>query len=171
MDLSEKANQPMVFENLTIVFNGEIYNFQTLREELKILGYVFETTGDTEVILIGYKEWREKIVDKLNGMFAFVIYDSATKEIFCSRDRLGVKPLYYYWKDDVLEICSQLRPMHKNKNISDIAISMYLDCAYIPSPYSIYNDVYKLQPGHNLKINLNTNNIEIFQYWDLNNDL
>jgi asparagine synthase (glutamine-hydrolysing) len=167
MDLSEKAHQPMVFENLTIVFNGEIYNFPALREELKELGYTFETTGDTEVILKGYNEWKAKIVDKLNGMFAFVIYDAETKEIFCSRDRLGVKPLYYYWKDGVLEICSQLRPMHENKKISHAAISIYLDCTYIPSPYSIYEDVYKLQPGHNLKINLNTGNIELFQYWDL----
>ena len=167
LDLDVRSHQPMNFENLTIVFNGEIYNFQEIKKELLTLGYTFNTSGDTEVLLKGYKEWGEGIVPKLNGMFAFAIYNPATRKIFCSRDRLGVKPFYYSWKEGKFEICSQLRPISQNKVINEDAISMYLDCTYIPSPYTIYKDVYKLSPGNNLEIDLNTQKITIKEYWNL----
>lgn len=167
LDLDVRSHQPMQFEDFTIVFNGEIYNFQDIKEELVALGYAFNTTGDTEVLLQGYKEWGEAIVPKLNGMFAFAIYDSSSRKIFCSRDRLGVKPFYYSWKEGKFEICSQLRPIRQNKVINEDAISMYLDCTYIPSPYSVYKDVYKLPPGNNLVIDLNTRKFTIKEYWNL----
>lgn len=166
IDLDLRSNQPMQFEDLTIVFNGEIYNFETIRAELKALGYQFTTSGDTEVLLKGYKEWGEGIVPKLNGMFAFSIYNATTKKIFCSRDRLGVKPFYYYWKDGDFEICSQLRPIHENKQINEEAVSIYLDCTYVPSPYTIFKDIYKLPPGNNLEIDLTTKKLSIKPYWD-----
>lgn len=168
LDLDVRSNQPMQFENFIIVFNGEIYNFQEIKRELMDLGYAFSTTGDTEVLLKGYKEWGENIVPKLNGMFAFAIYDSLTRKIFCSRDRLGVKPFYYSWKDGNFEICSQLRPMSQNKQINEEAVSMYLECTYVPSPFTIYQDVFKLPPGHNLVIDLNTRKLSIKEYWNLN---
>ena len=99
LDLDVRSHQPMQFEEFTIVFNGEIYNFQEIKKELSDLGYIFNTTGDTEVLLKGYIEWGESIVPKLNGMFAFAIYNASTRKIFCSRDRLGVKPFYYSWKE------------------------------------------------------------------------
>ncbi len=167
LDLDVRSHQPMNFENLTIVFNGEIYNFQEIKKELLTLGYTFNTSGDTEVLLKGYKEWGEGIVPKLNGMFAFAIYNPATRKIFCSRDRLGVKPFYYSWKEGKFEICSQLRPISQNKVINEDAISMYLDCTYIPSPYTIYKDVYKLSPGNNLEIDLSTQKFTIKEYWNL----
>jgi asparagine synthase (glutamine-hydrolysing) len=167
LDLDVRSHQPMQFEELTIVFNGEIYNFQDIKKELIVLGYAFNTTGDTEVLLKGYKEWGESIVQKLNGMFAFAIYDATRKKIFCSRDRLGVKPFYYFWKEGKFEICSQLRPISQNKVINEDAVSMYLDCTYIPSPYTIYKDVYKLPPGNNLEIDLKTQKITIKEYWNL----
>lgn len=167
LDLDVRSHQPMNFENLTIVFNGEIYNFQEIKKELLTLGYTFNTTGDTEVLLKGYKEWGEGIVPKLNGMFAFAIYNAATRKIFCSRDRLGVKPFYYSWKEGKFEICSQLRPISQNKVINEAAISMYLDCTYIPSPFTIYKDVYKLPPGNNLEIDLSTQKFTIKEYWNL----
>ncbi|HLF51303.1 asparagine synthase (glutamine-hydrolyzing) [Flavobacterium sp.] len=167
LDLDVRSHQPMQFEDFTIVFNGEIYNFQEIKKELMDLGYAFNTTGDTEVLLKGYKEWGEGIVPKLNGMFAFAIYNAATRKIFCSRDRLGVKPFYYFWKDGQFEICSQLRPMSQNKQLNEEAISMYLDCTYVPSPFTIYQDVYKLSPGNNLEIDLNTQKITIKEYWNL----
>lgn len=167
LDIDERSHQPMQFEDLTIVFNGEVYNFQDIKLELELLGYTFNTSGDTEVLLKGYKEWGENIVPKLNGMFAFAIYDSTSQKIFCSRDRLGVKPFYYTWQNGKFEICSQLRPISQDKLINDEAISIYLDCTYIPSPYSIYKDVYKLPSGNNLEIDLNTQTFTVKEYWNL----
>lgn len=168
LDLDERSNQPFRYKNLTIVYNGEIYNFKDIREELEDLGYSFQTTSDTEVLLKGFDAWGEQVLDKLNGMFAFAIYDSKNQEVFCARDRLGVKPFYYYWKDGQFEICSQLQPlMNKNSKVSSEAVSIYLSTGYVPSPFSILEDVYKLQPGCSLSIDLKKKSKEIKKYWDL----
>lgn len=169
IDLDERSNQPMQFGKYTIVYNGEIYNYKDVRQELITLGCDFETESDTEVILKGYALWGKDVVPKLNGMFSFVIHDAALNNLFCSRDRLGVKPFYYYWKDGYFEICSQLRPIvcDKSLEINDEAVSLYLDLKYIPSPYTIFNDVYKLRPGNSLEVNLNTKEIQISEYWNL----
>ena len=167
LDLDVRSNQPMEFESYSIVFNGEIYNFQEIRKELIDKGYLFTTTGDTEVLLKGFKEWGAAIVPKLNGMFAFAIYNTLNNQIFCSRDRLGVKPFYYSWNNGEFEACSQLRPICQHKKINEKAVSMYLDCTYIPSPYTIYEDVYKLPPGNNMIVDLNNNEIVIEEYWNL----
>ena len=167
LDLDERSNQPMSLEDYIIVFNGEIYNFQEIKDELSSLGHAFNTTGDTEVLLKAYQEWGQAAVPKLNGMFAFAIHDKVSNTLFCSRDRLGVKPFYYYWKDGMFEICSQLKPISENKTINKEAVSIYLDCTYVPSPYSIYNDVYKLPPGNNLIIDLDNKTHKVEEYWNL----
>lgn len=168
LDLDKRSNQPFQFENLYITYNGEIYNFEAIREELTVLGYAFETTSDTEVLIKGYSAWGKDLLPKLNGMFAFAIYDSLKNEIFCARDRLGVKPFYYSWKEGFFEMCSQLKPlMNKEKKISKEAVSIYLDCGYIPSPYSIFEDVYKLPPGKYLILDLNKKTKVIEEYWNL----
>ncbi|QKJ64453.1 asparagine synthase (glutamine-hydrolyzing) [Flavobacterium sp. M31R6] len=167
VDLDVRSNQPMQFEEFTIVFNGEIYNFAAIKEELIALGHTFRTTGDTEVLLKGYRQWGEKIVPKLNGMFAFAVYNATSNKLFCSRDRLGVKPFYFSWSNGKFEICSQLRPICQNKKLNEAAISMYLDCTYIPSPFTIFQDVHKLPPGNNLEIDLTTKRYSISKYWDL----
>jgi asparagine synthase (glutamine-hydrolysing) len=167
IDLDSRSNQPMQFENLHIVYNGEIYNFKPIKEELKTLGYYFTTSSDTEVLLKGYKEWGASLVPKLNGMFSFCIYDPSNQTVFCARDRLGVKPFYYYWQNGVFEICSQLRPLSEGKVLSSEAVSIYLDCGYIPSPYSIYKEVFKLPPGNIMTINLQKDELEIKEYWNL----
>lgn len=168
LDLDERSNQPMNFENLQIVFNGEIYNFLTIKEELIVLGYEFKTSSDTEVLLFGYKEWGAEIVPKLNGMFAFAIYDQILNKIFCARDRTGVKPFFYFWKEGQFEICSQLRPLFNSESaISEEAVSMYLDCGYVPSPFSILKDVYKLPPGNTMLIDLIAQTKTISEYWNL----
>lgn len=169
IDLESRSNQPMIFAQLMIVFNGEIYNYLSIKNELIAMGYQFDTTSDTEVLLKGFDAWGEKLVPKLNGMFAFVIYDKDKKTLFCSRDRLGVKPFYYHWRNGYFEICSQLRPMVSKAKINKEAISMYLECAYIPSPYTIYEDIHKLSPGYNLEIDLNTKVLKLSKYWDLTN--
>lgn len=168
LDLDERSNQPFEYERLVIVFNGEIYNFEEIRQELVKLNYQFETTGDTEVLLKGFHCWGVNVVEKLNGMFAFVIYDKKIDKLYVFRDRLGVKPLYYYWNNKgEFEICSQLRPISSNKKINSEAISIFLDCGYIPSPYSIFEDVFKLLPGCYLEIDLKKNVLVENRYWDL----
>ena len=171
LDLDKRSNQPMHFKNLTIIFNGEIYNYKDLKKELSSIGYKFKTTSDTEVILKSFFEWGPKFVNKLNGMFAMCIYDKNTKKIYCYRDRLGQKPFYYYWNNGIFEICSQLRPLAKNKTLSEKAISIYLDCGYIPSPLSIFNEVKKLDAGHVLIIDLINNSISNETYWTLVNSV
>lgn len=169
LDLDARSNQPYQFKNFTIVFNGEIYNFRDIRKNLVEKGYIFETTSDTEVLIKGYDAWGAGILDKLNGMFAFVIYDSYKEEIFAARDRLGVKPFYYYWKDGKFEICSQLQPLiNSESKISNDAVSIYLSTGYVPSPYSILENVWKLRPGHILRIDLKKRTKTIAKYWDLN---
>lgn len=168
LDLDERSNQPMERDGVYIVYNGEIYNFFPLKNELLKLGYDFNTTSDTEVLLVGYQCWGSEVLKKLNGMFSFAIYDTAKEMIFCARDRLGVKPFYYYWKDGQFEICSQVRPlMNSESRISEESVSIYLDCGYIPSPYSIIEDVYKLPPGNFMEIDLKNGTKNINEYWNL----
>lgn len=169
LDLDKRSNQPYKYKNLYITFNGEIYNYESIKKELITLGFSFETTSDTEVLIKGYSFWGNKLLDKLNGMFAFAIYDKATGEIFCARDRLGVKPFFYYWEDGKFEVCSQLRPLFNiDSKVSEEAISIYLDCGYVPSPYSILENVYKLPPGNFMVIDLNKKSKTISEYWNLN---
>jgi asparagine synthase (glutamine-hydrolysing) len=168
LDLDERSNQPYQYNGLSIVYNGEIYNYLEIKNELSVLGYTFVTTSDTEVVIKGFDVWGAGILDKLNGMFAFAIYNSRSSEVFCARDRLGVKPFYYYWKDGQFEICSQLQPLINEKSqISSEAVSIYLSTGYVPSPFSILEDVYKLQPGCNLVIDLKKRSKIIKKYWDL----
>ena len=150
-----------------IVFNGEIYNFKELRDELLILGYKFKTESDTEVILIGYQYWGESVVDHLDGMFSFIIYDLNKNVLFGSRDRLGVKPLYYSYVNNTFEACSQLRPISENKQICEEALNMYYDLGYIPAPYSIYKDVKKLKAGNCFRLDLELGDLKTWPYWDI----
>jgi asparagine synthase (glutamine-hydrolysing) len=114
IDLSNAAGQPMQFENLYIIFNGEIYNYNEIRDELIAKGHVFTTHSDTEVILHAYKEWGNKCVDQFVGMFAFVIYDKAKQQLFCVRDRAGVKPFYWYFKNGLFLFASELKAFHEH---------------------------------------------------------
>ena len=114
IDLST-GHQPITNEDKSkwIVFNGEIYNFQRLRKELETLGHHFQTQTDTETILHGYEEWGEKVCERLNGMFAFAIWDRHAQCLFLARDRLGIKPLYYYQDDEQLIFGSELKSILK----------------------------------------------------------
>ena len=168
LDIDERSNQPFVFDNYIITFNGEIYNYKDIKQELIILGHQFCTESDTEVLIQGYKRWGKGILQKMNGMFAFSIYDTNKNIIFSARDRLGVKPFFYYWKEGVFEICSQLGPLiNNNSSINADAVPAYLDCGYVPSPMSIIKNVYKLEPGKSLTINLTSREHIIEKYWDL----
>lgn len=168
LDLDARSNQPMRFDKLVIVFNGEIYNFKEVRFKLeKEQGYTFTTTSDTEVLIKAYHAWGDKMLQYINGMFAFTIYDTVKQIVFSARDRLGVKPFYYSWNNGKFEICSQLAPFSKKGMISQQAIAIYLQTGYIPSPYSIYDNIFKLPPGHTLEFDLKNNKKTLKKYWDL----
>lgn len=171
IDLSSLGHQPMQYEHFEIVFNGEIYNFEEIRKNLKELGHKFKSKSDTEVVLHAFVEWGEKCISKFIGMFAFVIFNKLSNEISVVRDRAGVKPLFYYWKDDLFLFSSELKAFHKHpkfiKKININAVYRYMDLACIPSPYCIFEDCKKLEPGHLLKLSLDKKEIEITKYWDV----
>lgn len=162
------GEQPIFNENRTmaIVFNGEIYNYKTLREELKQKGHTFSTDTDTEVVLHLYEEEGVECVKKLRGMFAFAIKDKS--RLFIARDRIGKKPLNYFAFNGTFAFCSELRGLLEldiPREINPVAVDMFLSLQYIPSPYTIYKHINKLMPGH--YILLEHNEIKIKQYWDL----
>ncbi|MBI3231785.1 MAG: asparagine synthase (glutamine-hydrolyzing) [Candidatus Doudnabacteria bacterium] len=150
IDLSKKGKQPMCNEDgsIWIVFNGEIYNFQPLREELIKTGHRFSSASDTEVLVHGYEEWGESLAEKLNGMWAFAIYDSRKKILFMSRDRFGKKPFFYYYKNGTLIFASEIKAIlsHKTveREINQTALEFYIGLSWIPEPLTIYKYIYKL---------------------------
>ena len=170
IDLSNEANEPIINEDgsLVLVFNGEIYNFKEIREKLINLGHTFKSETDAEVVLHLYEEKKEKLLEDLNGMFAFVIYDQKENSLFCSRDRLGIKPFYYYFQDGVFLFGSEIKSILKyigfKKELNLEAVSHYLDFLCTPSPVTLFKNVCKLSAGSFLK--LKGNNLEIDNYWN-----
>ena len=150
----EGGRQPILNEDgsLVLLFNGEIYNYQSIREELLKAGHVFTTKTDSEVILHGYEEYGKKILDRLRGMFAFIIWNKETKELFGARDIFGIKPFYYYRKDGEFlfgsEIKSFLSHPKFEKELDEDMIPLYLSYEYIPDERTIFKNVYKLPGAH-----------------------
>jgi asparagine synthase (glutamine-hydrolysing) len=167
IDLDPRSHQPMQEEGYFLVFNGEIYNYLEVKKQLETEGVSFTTASDTEVLLKGYIAWGNKILEAVNGMFAFAIYDVNKHKVFVARDRLGVKPLYYSWEDGKLELSSQLLPMDTKGELNEDAIISYLQTGYIPSPLSVFKDIRKLSPGTFAVFDLTNKTIVKEHYWDL----
>lgn len=171
LDLSPLGHQPMHFGELTVDFNGEIYNFKEVRAELEQKGYTFQSWSDTEVILKGYHCWGVEVVNKFIGMFAIALYDRTREKVIFIRDRAGVKPLYYYWKHDVFLFGSELKALFQHprfeKSIDTNSLALFLQFSYIPAPHTIFHNTYKLLPGHILTVDLKTRNLEQKKYWDV----
>ncbi len=169
LDLSANGHQPMTFENLVITFNGEIYNFQEIRQELESRGYGFISTSDTEVILKSYHCWGLEIVERFVGMFAIAIFDKLNGELLLIRDRIGIKPFYYYLHNNSFAYASELKPIMSYPNFSPKInrqrIYDYLYHGYITAPDTIFENVFKLEPGSCLKYNGSV--LEVKKYWDL----
>lgn len=165
------GSQPIYNEDKSkvIIFNGEIYNFEPLREDLIKKGHTFTTKTDTEVILHGYEEYGEEILDKLRGMFAFVIYDKNTKELFAARDFYGIKPFYYAKMGNTLifgsEIKSFLIHPHFKKELNSKMLEYYLTFQYSPGNETFFKNVYKLMPGHYLKYK--NGKLEVKKYYEI----
>jgi len=148
IDLSANANQPMRDNSgeFVIVFNGEIYNFREIREKLKG-EYDFKTNSDTEVLLAGYKKWGKNVINKLNGMFAFAIWDKRNRELFCARDHAGIKPFYYFWDGERFIFASEIKAILKHnmpRTINNDSFNHYLRVLYVPEPMTMIENIYKL---------------------------
>ena len=168
------GHQPMLTADgqLVIVFNGEIYNHRELRDELEKLGHKFRTDhSDTEVLLLGYREWGTELPEHLNGMWAFALYDAARDRLFCSRDRFGEKPFYYARTKDAFVFASELTSLVRHpsvaRNVSGRALQKYFAYGYIPSPLSIYEGALKLPAGCSLSVDVRSLECRIEKYWDL----
>jgi len=170
-DLSPLGHQPMSFENLSIIFNGEVYNFEKIKDELLDLNYKFNSHSDTEVILKAFDAWGTKCVDKFRGMFAFAIYDKTKEKIYIFRDRAGVKPLYYYKTADQFLFGSELKSFNQypnfKKKINKKALPFYFRFGYIPAPHTIFENCFKLRPGHYLEYDIQSKQYNEIKYWDV----
>jgi len=157
IDTSAKSNQPFFSDDksLTIVFNGEIFNFRELREELIKKGHSFRTSGDTEVLLKAYQSFGKKCLNKLNGFFAFAIFDHNKQSLFLARDRFGIKPLVYCNTDSQFSFASEIKailPFGVKRELNYHALFTYLQLSYIPQPVTAFKNVRKLPPGHFIEI-------------------
>ncbi len=166
IDLSKSANQPMLDnkEELIIVFNGEIYNFQELKKELED-EYQFKTKSDTEVILAGYRKWGRNLAEHLNGMFAFAIWDKRNQSLLCARDRAGIKPFYYYWDGKKFIFASEMQALFTHsipRKLNLKAFNHYLRVLYVPEPLTMIENISKLPPGHILIFKNNKIAIEAY---------
>ncbi|ADG14107.1 asparagine synthase (glutamine-hydrolyzing) [Methanocaldococcus infernus ME] len=185
LDLSEKGHQPMgltkegkiIYKDdelekadYIIVYNGEVYNYKELIEKFNLKT---ETGTDTEIILRLYQKLGFDCVKEFNGMWAFAIYDKEKNILFCSRDRLGVKPFYYYWDGEEFIFSSELKgilavkKLNKKENINKEAVQLYFALGFIPSPWTIYNKTFKLEAAHNLVLDLAKREIKKWRYWEL----
>ncbi|MFA9290499.1 MAG: asparagine synthase (glutamine-hydrolyzing) [Solirubrobacteraceae bacterium] len=171
IDVSNAGHQPMEFENYTIVFNGEVYNFEAIKKELQELGHQFKSNSDTEVIIHAYAQWKDLAVNKFVGMFAFAIHDKIKNILFFCRDRSGVKPLYYSLLNNTFIFSSEIKGIlafpNFSKKINIESASIFFKYGYIMQDYSIFNGIKKLLPGHSLTYHINESKIEINEYWNV----
>lgn len=171
IDLSENASQPMCNEDgsIWIVFNGEFFNFQDYTDELRQKGHVLRSRSDTEYVLHLYEEYGTDVVQKMNGMFSFVIWDSRKRRLFGARDRLGVKPFHYYLDENAFLFASEIKSILAfgdiDTSIDEQALSDYFTFMSIPAPKTIFSGIRKLEPGHSFVIE--RGQMVIRKYWDL----
>jgi asparagine synthase (glutamine-hydrolysing) len=165
------GHQPIFNEDRSkaIIFNGEIYNHDELRERLIVQGHRFATRSDTETILHAYEEWGAECVGMLRGMFAFAIWDMREKRLFLARDRLGIKPLFFSHQDGRFSFASEMKAIladrRFSREIDELALASYFNLSYIPGELTIYRGIRKLLPGHTLT--LQEGKVQIKKYWDL----
>jgi len=171
LDLSNLAHQPMEFDNLVMVYNGEVYNYKEIKKELINLGYSFVSNSDSEVVLKAIHKWGIDAINKFRGMFAIAIYDKTKKKIILIRDRVGVKPLYYYFDGKNFLFSSEIRAIREFKkfDIDKLALSEFFHLGYISDNLSIFKGVKKLLPGHYLEFDLKNKSLNIKNYWKFEN--
>lgn len=172
IDISSQGDQPIFNEDrsLVIIFNGEIYNYKEIKEKLVEAGHDFRTNTDTEVLIHGYEEYGEKLLNMLRGMFAFVIWDKKKKELFGARDFFGIKPMYYAAMDGTLMFGSEIKSFLEHpkfrKELNTAALENYLTFQYSPAAETFFKNVYKLPPAHYFRFT--KGKMTITKYWDVN---
>jgi asparagine synthase (glutamine-hydrolysing) len=171
IDLSEGGKQPMQYKHFTITLNAEIYNYQEVKRLLEEKGHQFISQSDTEVVLHAYEEWGENCLEYFRGMFSFVIYDAQQQTLFCARDRGGAKPLFYYFHNGLFLFASELKAFHTypdfEKKLNPDAVAAFMQYGNVPTPYCIFENCYKLKPGHYLKFQMSTRSLEEICYWNV----
>ena len=171
IDLTIGGHQPKSFEDNWITFNGEIYNFQKIKNELIEIGHSFKSDSDTEVILHAYQEWGLNCVEKFIGMFAIAIFDARNNNLHLIRDRAGVKPLFYYHKEDLFMFASELKAFHEHPSFRKIlnrdAVAAFMQYGNVPTPHCIFENCWKIKPGHQLTINIGSGKTHESQYWNV----
>lgn len=173
LDVSSNGNQPMYSDDgsVVVILNGEVYNFMEIRKELEGFGHTFHSDSDTEVIIKAYQQFGIESVNKFIGMFAYALYDQKKELLYILRDRPGVKPLYYYYKNDCLLFASELKSIYTYPNfekvINDKAVTLFFNYGYIRAPHTIFQDTFKVQPGHYIKIDVARKTVEDLKYWDV----
>lgn len=171
IDLSEAGHQPMHYKDLVIIYNGEIYNYLEIREKLLELGDVFVTRTDTEVILHAYEKWGKDCLRRFTGMWAFVILDKSKNILFCSRDRFGIKPFYYYKDTKVFAFASEIKALlvvHANACVNYECLIDYLMVGITDHMEdTFFQDIRQLLPGHLMMLDLGNGNVDIEKYFDL----
>ncbi len=173
IDLSNKSHQPMTdsTKRYWIIFNGEIYNYKEIRSELEKNGHHFLSNSDTEVVLKSYIQWGEKALKKFNGMFAFSVLDTIKNEVFIARDRIGIKPLYFYTNNQYFVFASTIKSIIQSKlytpQVNWEGLWQNFRFSISQRPNTSYKDIYALEPAHYLKINLNDNSIQNIKYWEI----
>jgi asparagine synthase (glutamine-hydrolysing) len=169
IDLSA-GHQPMFNEDkqVVVVYNGEIYNHTSIRKELISKGHIFKTVCDTEAIIHSYEEWGVESVKKFNGMFSYVIFDKRNETLTIVRDRIGIKPLYYYWDSKTFICSSEIKPIFATglveANINKKVLDSFFSLGYVPGPETMFKDIYKLSPGNYLQ--LKGDKLKETEYWD-----
>lgn len=171
IDLSSGGHQPFHYNSFSMVFNGEIYNYKEIKDELINLGHQFVSASDTEVVLHAVSEWGLESVNKFIGMFVYVIFDRNKNSISLSRDRAGIKPIYYFQSEEVFLFGSELKAIMAHpkfeKQIDEKVLPGYFQHGYIAAPYSIFKNCYKLEPGHHLILDLQNKKTKNIKYWDV----
>lgn len=172
IDLSSKGHQPMNYNNYWIIFNGEIFNYKEIKNELLTIGYKFKTHTDTEVILASYCEWGEKCVERFNGQWAFCIYDINRGILFCSRDRFGIIPFYYYSDNNNFIFASEIKallefPFVKKQPNEFLLFDFVLFGLKDHTEETMYVNIKQLRGGHNIVLNLKSNKFKIYKYYKL----
>lgn len=177
IDLNKNADQPFTSENneYCIVYNGEVYNYKELREELISLGHKFTTTSDTEVVLRSYIEWEEGCAERFNGMWAFAIYDKPKNRIFLSRDRFGIKPFYYTDMPNYFAFCSEIKGIvgvfGELREVNESYMHYFLTSPLLDDgEETFFKDVKSLSPAHNAVYDLNNGSLKITRYWTVNRE-
>jgi asparagine synthase (glutamine-hydrolysing) len=174
IDLSVAGHQPFTYQNVKVIFNGEIYNYIELRNELKASGFSFTTSTDTEVIAAAYVLWKEDCVNHFNGMWAFCLYDISANKLFCSRDRFGIKPFYFHEDERQFLFASEIKallPKLQKATVDNKVLLNYLVMGLEDySDNTFFKDIYKLPASHNLCYDLNTHTKKIYRYYNLPGD-